>query len=199
MEKTIQCFIEFLKEKLPVSLQVITENGSILLKNVPNIAPSAYLHSLYAPLNSKDLSELEAAISYSLPEELKQLYQTVNGIDLFCGTLYLYGLRKDNARTVLATVQQPFDISLPNNTSFGYHINKAVYIGAYKYDGSVIGYEIDTGKIFRQSKSDKKILNRWNDLNEFIYSEFDRLSTLVDENGSKQEGVKSTVPDSQLH
>jgi len=106
----------------------------------------------------------------------------------------LYGLRKDNARTVLATIQQPFDISLPNNTSFRYHINKAIYIGGYKYDGSIIGYEIKSGQVFRQSKLDKKVLNRWDNLNEFIFSEFERLSSLIDVNGNKREGVKSTVP-----
>ena len=199
MKNTIKEFLEKLKEKLPDGLQFITENGSILLKNVPHIAPKAYLHSLYAPLEAKELHELEATISYPLPEELKQLYKIVNGIDLYCGTLYLYGLRKDNARTVLATIQQPFDISLPNNTSFGYHIKKAIYIGGYKYDGSVIGYEIESGQIFRQSKSDKNVLNRWSNLNEFIFSEYERLSTLIDLNGNKQEGVKSTVPDSHLH
>ncbi|WP_111978706.1 SMI1/KNR4 family protein [Algibacillus agarilyticus] len=192
-------FIRLLKEKYIDSPNITTENGSVLLRNVPDIAPKAYLHSLYAPLDESEIEDLEAQISYALPEELKQFYMTVNGLDFYCGTLYMYGLRKDKARTVLATIQQPFDIAMPNNTSFGYHISRAIYIGAYKYDGSVVGYDIDNGKVFRQSKSNKEILNQWADLHEFIYNEYDRLFKLIDVNGNKQKGVKSTVPERLIH
>ena len=150
-------------------------------------------------ISKNELKELAALVSYPLPETLKAFYMTVNGLALFGGAINLYGLRKDRARTVLATIQQPFDIGMPNNTGFVYHIKGVIYIGSYQCDGSLIGYNTADGSIFRQMKTDKKVLNEWTDLDTFISNEYDRLATLIDEEGNDMEGATSTVPAQHLH
>ena len=172
-------FVESLKARFAGPLQKITDNGSCLLKNTPDIAQLAHLHSLYAPLSKSELEEFAALVSYPLPEALKAFYMTVNGLALFGGAINLYGLRKDRARTVLATIQQPFDIGMPNNTGFVYHIKGVIYIGSYQCDGSLIGYNVTDGT--------------------FISNEYDRLATLIDEEGNDMEGATSTVPAQHLH
>ena len=194
--------IKQIKDKHSNDENLITDNGSTLLVNIPQIAPMAYLHSFYSGLNESEIEQLQALIAYPLPKELKSFYMLFNGLRLFGGALSFYGFRPNKVRTIMATLEQPIDIELVNITTFDYHITNSVYIAYYQDDGSIVGYSLENGKIFRQSKSDKVILNSWNSLEEFIQLEYNRLSTLIDDEGCEKAGVTSTTPsisDSKIH
>lgn len=187
-------FVDALTSEFTEEQKVVTSNGSTLLKNVPKVAPKAYLHYLFSPLGEKQINYMEGELAYSLPEELRAFYRQMNGLKLFGGAMYLNGLRTDSARTVEANNQQPFDILLPNSLNHAYHIPNTIYLGAYKFDGSVIGYNVADGSIHRQLKTDKVRLNTWASMSEFLDSEYRRLKTLFDEDGLKKEGVTATTP-----
>lgn len=171
-----------------------TSNGTILLKNVPQVAPLAYLHYLYSPLSKEQVDSLEEKFAYQLPEEIRRFFQEMNGINIFSGSLYINGLRTDLSRTTEAVIQQPYDIVFPNLQGHDYRLKNIIYLGAYGYDCSLIGYNVEDGSIHRQLKTSKEKINNWRSITEFLSMEYLRLQGLVDENGIKKHGWESTIP-----
>ncbi|KZN60046.1 hypothetical protein N474_25250 [Pseudoalteromonas luteoviolacea CPMOR-2] len=174
--------------------KVETENGSTLIKNIPVVAPRAYLHAVYRALSDDDIGVVEADVGITLPDELKCFYKSSNGLKLFGGAISLYGLRDDNSRSIDSSLQQPFDIVMPNALGHNYRVPNTIYIGSYKDDGSIIGYNLKTGAIHRQLKTDTFKINHWTSLSDFLNQEYKRLSGLYKEDGLQCEGVTDTTP-----
>lgn len=176
-----------------------TSNGTILLKNIPQVAPLAYLHYLYSPLSKEQVDSLERNFAYQLPEEIRQFFLEMNGVNIFNGSLYINGLRTDLSRTTEAVIQQPYDIVFPNLQGHEYHLKNTIYLGAYGYDCSLIGYNVEDGSIHRQLKTNKEKISNWRSLTEFLAMEYLRLQELFDENGIKKEGAASTIPPTYIN
>lgn len=195
---TNKTFFKNFKDKLinmyPEEDRFFTDNGSVLLKNVPMVAPMAYFHYIFSPMSEKQVDSLETVMAYPIPEEIRLFFLEMNGLKIFCGTLYINGVRTNSARTAEANNQQPFDIVLPNSLAHGYHVPNTIYLGGYKCDGSIVGYNIEDGSIHRQLKTNKEKLNVWPSLPAFLDSEFFRLQALFDQNGLKKESVNATTP-----
>ncbi len=85
------------------------DNGTVLVANAVYVAPFAYLHEIYAPLNNSEIDLLEKELGVNFPEELRNAYLEFNGVSLFINTIYIYGLRNGYQRSIEDS-RQPYDI-----------------------------------------------------------------------------------------
>lgn len=68
----------------------VLKQGVLLLGHTPSIAPAAYCHTLYPPLEQSQLVK-SFANGAVLPELLLQIFQAMNGATLFWGALEIWG------------------------------------------------------------------------------------------------------------
>ena len=72
--------------------------GVVLIGHVPHVAPEAYMHVLYPPLDASQIASIENAIARQVPVELKTFYQRLNGVQLFTYAMWVNGLRRSCVR-----------------------------------------------------------------------------------------------------
>ena len=174
------------------------DNGTELIGRVPHIAPQAWLHAIFAPLNHKQIILLETDMQTSIPLVLKEFYLLNNGLDLFSSSISFYGLRTSYERKGDA-VWQPFDIILPNTYGRSDDSNMdELCFGGYGFDGSDLYINTITLKVYRRMPESSVILNTWNSFEEMVLSETERLFKLFDEKGKNKYSIESTVPISQI-
>ena len=112
-------------------------NGTRLIGHVPQIAPLAYLHSVFQPLQPEQLVQVEAAIERRLNQSLIDLYIKANGVQIFSGSLNINGLICSLDRSINSTLSQPFDISTANSFERPQDAeNDMIFFGSYKQDGA---------------------------------------------------------------
>lgn len=160
-------------------------NGTILICKVPHVAPEAWFHEIYAPpLNENEIKHISDSVNMELPEDYIQLLREHNGINAFSDNLRVFGLRKSYVR-VGDEVYQPYDVISFNNERKQYMPNSWFLIGNYRYDGSLIAYNLSENKstILRCDENTLNILNTWQSLYDFLNKEIHRLSVMFDEKG----------------
>jgi len=176
-------------------------NGTIQICNIPSIAPEAWLHDIYAPLNDEQIKELQKKVELQLPNDYIEFLKYCNGINLFFDSLRVRGLRtKMNYRSGELAVQ-PYALEqnqlylTTRNTSF-------LCVGSYDYDGSNIAFNLDEGtnnnKIYRCERWKPIILNEWPDLWTWLYEEVQRLSNHFDDKGIRLDKSIPTIPESEV-
>jgi hypothetical protein len=170
------------------------DNKTELIGHVPHVAPQAWLHKIFAPLQEKEIDFLESEMKVDIPPVLEVFYFFNNGLGLFSSSLSFYGLRTSYERTGDA-VWQPFDIILPN--TFGRADDSSMnqlYIGSYDYDGSRLYIDNLTMKVYRCSRESSKPLNEWPSFEEMLLSETRRLDNLFDVEGKMKDAMQPTIP-----
>jgi len=176
-------------------------NGAIQICNVPSIAPEAWLHEIFPPLNDEQINELQKKVKLQLPNDYIELLKYCNGINLFFGSLCVRGLRSQmNYRSGDLAVQ-PYALEqdqiylTTKNTSF-------ICVGSYGYDVSHITFDLDEGidnnKVYRCERRKPVILNEWPDLWTCLYDEVQRLSNHFDDMGVRLDKSIPTIPESQV-
>lgn len=168
-------------------------NGSELIGRAKFIAPFAYLHSLYAPLNEKDILMMEEKLKFVFPMSIRNFYQSFNGLKLFNTALNFYGLRTSTSRSVDAS-RQPFDIFTVNvDERIAGAGNNLLFIGGYSWNKSKLYIDINTERVFFCSSESATPLLQWDSFDIMLQSEIDRLIDLHSEEG-KNIPFKPTVP-----
>ncbi len=169
-------------------------NGVRLIGHIPHVAPEAYFHVTYPPLNNTQIDSLEEAIGRELPFELHAFYHKTNGIKLFGYSLSIDGLRKSYVRTG-DEAWQPYSIITPNTLERPPHADEAlVFFGGYRGDGSRLCMTPHSSVVYRCEFGTARVLNKWSSFDEMLTSELNRLSTLFDEKGRKIDADAPTVP-----
>ncbi len=163
-------------------------NGAILIGHVPHVAPEAWLHELYPPLNFSDIEQLSMKIQRKIPVALVELYSVTNGLSMFSGSLSIDGRRGLNIREGDG-VWQPFDLIVPNTLERPNDGDSdAIFFGGFRKDGSQLFIKSDASIVYRCERwKAKKVLSQWLDLPTMLLSEFERLSKLFDTGGRKIE------------
>ena len=163
------------------------EDGTYLIGKVPHVAPKAWLHAIYPPMQGE--------LSIQVPSLYLQFLKQINGASLFSGTLDLFGKRNNYNRDEIS-VWQPFDIVKPN-TIERLHDAKPDYFffGFYDWDGSLLYFD-EKNKIHRCSSDSSIPLNTWSSFSDFLKSEMSRISLLFDENGREIDENVPTCPTS---
>jgi hypothetical protein len=165
-----------------------------LLQKTPHIGSDAYLHAFYDGLTDAEISELEKSIGREIPSELKAFYKEYNGLDLFSGSISIFGLRKNHARDVSAT-WQPYDLRTPNIDERPMDATSdMVFFGAYDWDGSYLFVRSDGTNIYRCERDSCKPINSWESVETFLSAETIRLNSLFDASGQQINPDQPTTP-----
>jgi hypothetical protein len=173
--------------------------GVELIGHVPCMAPQAYLHVLFPPLNDEKIEEIETNIGHILPSDLKDFYGYSNGIMLFASGLYVDGLRRNFARRGDES-RQPFSIITPNTHERPVDSpDSLVFFGGHECDGSLLGMFPDSPEVFRFAPCSVKVLNEWPSFDAMLLSEIRRLSLLFDAQGRKINEHAPTKPTEAGH
>ncbi len=159
-------------------------DGSKLVGKAPHVAEQAWLHSLFAPINEKEIKELELQMGRKIPDTYKEfLILGYNGIRLFVTEFSLYGLRKQLGRTIEASVQ-PFSILTPNGIERPKNaLDSYFFIGGYGEDGSKIYLDTKTDKVHYCKRNDATSIVEWKSFDKMLESEVDRIFSLFDKKG----------------
>lgn len=171
----------------------VLENGTTLICKVPHIAPEAWFHIIYPPIQLHQINEIEKELSVSLPADLKEFLLITNGINIFSDSLSIYGKRNSYVREGDEAIQ-PYDLALHHSEVQSYISNKYLVIGSYSWDGSHILIDLETNNIYRCEEYSNNILNSWPNLETFFFEETKRLTKLFDENGIEYDEDSPTTP-----
>ena len=173
----------------------IYDDGTILVGHVPAQGELAYLHALYGPLSDSEIEFLEEKIKRKLPERLRLFYQRHNGCHLFLQNLFVYGLRRSWKRSDLDLMSRnPFDIYIPAMTTTPCSLSGQGFAISGYDDKSIVFIETDGSVMRMSSDRDKQCLNQWHCFDDWLFSEFDRLSKFFDEYGNSALGQAELVP-----
>lgn len=172
------------------------DNGSILLGHVPHVAPEAWLHQLYCPLNTLEIDELESRVKVTIPKSFREFLGFANGAGLFSASLSIFGKRTSYARTG-DEAWQPFCIVTANTFERpSYALTSQIVVGSYRSDGSLVLVDGKSERVTRCKSRSKKILNTWPDLSTMLTLEVIRLAELFDSNGRRLSTTATTpIPD----
>ncbi|MEQ9305072.1 MAG: SMI1/KNR4 family protein [Marinoscillum sp.] len=163
------------------------ENGTRLIAEAKFIAPMAYVHSVFKSLNNVPF-EIEKNLDISLPLEIQEFYQFYNGLTIFNGAFYLFGLRSNNIRSVDEAQSQPFSILTSNRT-----VKNILVIGGYSWNGSRVIYDLADNTIALTPQKSDDVLLRWENMNAMLQDVILRLSKLHTADG-KNIPLRPTVP-----
>lgn len=108
-ETNVSQLLEKIRVKYSTCGERILTNGTILVCSAPEIAPQAWLHQFYPPMEPEQLIFVEDHLGQALPSEIKDFYQQNNGIGLFGYKIEIWGKRRSYKRTG-DDMWQPFDI-----------------------------------------------------------------------------------------
>ena len=165
---------EFLLKKcLPYKAlgKKILNDGTELFGNDKNIAPQAWLHQIYPPLNKDEINSIEIMIGLVLPNSLADFYYEMNGFSIFIRRLSIDGLRKDFSISVEAS-WQPFSIETVNKKERPLNAKKEdVFIGFYSENGNLLYINSKDERVFSCTVDDAIPLKTWNNFKDFFVDE----------------------------
>lgn len=174
-------------------------------------------HSYFTPLDDLQIEKLQKDVNdaqksdYVFPEWYKTFLKTTNGMNLFFGSISLYGeqtpiinhpkygrietlLERENPNWMA-----PYNLRYTNSVKYNLEAqNRWLVIGSYKYDGTQIVWDYKTKKIeamyalpatisvkslkkMEESDYEKMIITEWKDFETFFTQETERLSSIFNE------------------
>ena len=168
--------------------------GGKLLGHIPHVAPEAWLHEVFAPLNDKNLNQIEMEIKKPIPFVFREFLKKVNGLMLFSCSLSIYGYRVGFARSGEA-VWQPFSLVTPNTIERPKDAKESLFcIGGYGWDGSRLYIDGATLKVFRAERRSTAPINEWNTFEDMLVAETARIALLFDDKGHRLVASEPTTP-----
>ena len=175
-----------------------SDNGALMYGHVPHVAPEAWFHIRFPPLDAAALAELEKRLRRPIPESYRELLQLTNGLHLFSGALTLDGLRRDYSRK--SSIREPFDLGDPNVLERPRAADPSWFIfGFYKADGSSAYIDPVDGRVYRGSPDmTQPRLNQWASLDTFLADEVRRLGRHFDGQGRRLDPSRPTTPDPEI-
>lgn len=168
-------------------------DGSVMIGRAPHIAPQAWLHRIYRPLNMEEINLLEKGIGKRIPGPYKEFLKHSNGLGIFNTTFCLYGLKISYDR-LNQEINEPFDIVDPNKYAAPVIAPTELVIGGYDWDDSLLLIDQESGLVSLRSNKEQDLLYEWSSFNEMLEWEVKRLFTLFDDNGKEKDKNQSTLP-----
>jgi hypothetical protein len=156
---------------------VVNEMGTRLIGHSPAIAPKAYRHVIFQPLDDHDMADFTNKIGRPVPAQLKSLLSLANGMMIFSGSIRVLGFIPVQKKGEVTVHNYPSNILVPNVSA---RINGLtvgdVVIGWYKNDGSyVVAHE--AGSVTRYDVlGNGEGIQSWTDIDTWFISEVTRLS-----------------------
>lgn len=151
--------------------------GTRLIGHAPDIAPKAYVHVVYAPLDESELQELCARLERPVPTQFKEFLTCANGLLIFLDEIRVMGYVPLKRRGDTSIHNYPPSLMVPNVSARLKGLSDgAVAIGFYQIDGSYVAIE-KSGLVVRfDAKGDAGAIQKWPDFDTWLISEISRLS-----------------------
>jgi hypothetical protein len=176
---------------------VETESAFFRTK-VPQVAPEAYLHTIYKPAPESLVTEVSRQLKF--PTAVLDFYHHWNGANLFVNVLAVFGCVPSGAllnRTERFKLP-PFDLLEVNRELAGkLSGTKLIALAAYGFDGSLVCVDPTGGEIVcfvGENISSERI--RWKSIDEWLETEIGRIAFLFDERGNRLVGKEQLLPTS---
>lgn len=171
-----------------------TSNGTVLYGKAPHVGSEAYLHAVFPSCPESGLERIEANVGMPLPPALRSFVKLSNGLDVFVGTLSIFGWRENFKRTVEAVQSQPFSIITPNTIERPQWIEPTHWIfGRYNWDGTAVCLGRGAA-VTARAPGTGEIRRTWKSLDDFLKTEAQRLRGLFDDQGREIDEESSTLP-----
>ena len=118
-----------------------------------------------------------------------------NGLNLFLGTLSIFGYRTNFSRIPSEAVQQPFDLLTPNIKERPKNAKDTYFFfGSYDWDGSQLYIDTTNNHVYLAERYILEKKYEWSSFEDFINSEIPRICSLFDDNGEAINTDVSTLP-----
>lgn len=149
------------------------ENGTILIGHDPTVAPKAYRHIVYAPLESEAEQELVNRSTRCLSTCVLEFLRSANGMMLNFGDLRVLGYVPVNRNAKNTIHNYP-----PNIIAANYDVKDtdSLRVGYYKKRNSYVILSGDGEVRFDDRESRTKQQSVWADYRSWIISESQRLA-----------------------
>lgn len=168
-------------ENLKFPQEVVPNGATIWYNTNSDSCINKILHRRYAPLSDMEIATLQNEINtlyhtqLRFPDWYKDFLKKNNGVSLFFGAISLFGMQVINRLD--PKHETPFSLYVENlskNRKLGKNV---LIIGSYGYDNTSIAIDTlcATSKIFCVYHETNKIICEWNNFDEFIKEELDRL------------------------
>lgn len=172
----------------------VMSNGTVLYGKAPHVGEEAWLHGVFSSCPHSGLDEIEQKTGKSLPAILRKFLLAANGLEIFSGTLSLYGWRENCSRTVEDVLSQPYSIITPQVEERPRWLPEDCWIlGSYDWDGTVVCLDGRNSVTARCVDSGDAVCE-WKTLNAFLQGEAKRLPELFDDFGVPLDDDASTLP-----
>jgi hypothetical protein len=183
--------VAILERATPLGVRSL-DNGTKLIGHVPHVAPQAWLHVMFSPLNEEQVCNLEQTLQRNIPPDYREfLLSFGNGLCAFSDNLSLYGLQLISRSG--DNMWQPFPLDTPNFYERPPDASEqAFFIGGYEQDGSLL--YLEKGQVFRCNRNAATPLNKWPSFKEMLVAEVKRISTLFDDEGRLKDADAITTP-----
>lgn len=157
----------------------VSDSGAIFLGHMPEVAPKAYLHVIYPPIDEKSILELNEILKPAiLHSSLIDFFRFANGMNLFFKKGFrVFGYVSAEKRVSEGFFDYPDDILHANGDIRikGSESNE-ITIGWYLADSSYVNLD-ECGRVVRFNPSNpKKIIQCWPDIKSWLISEIERLN-----------------------
>lgn len=208
----IKQFIENEKERRQIIVDEYENGYKYRVKN--DKFKSRVFHSVFKPLSDSQIDKLQNDVNsvqhanYIFPKWYRAFLKVTNGINMFMGTIVLYGeqtpmtnhskyglieacLERDNPNWMA-----PYNLRFTNSVKLNCDLqNRWLVIGCYGYDGTQIAWDYKKNKIvamyclpvtisirklrkMTESDYEKMIICEWDTFESFFTSETDRISNI---------------------
>ena len=161
-----------------------TNDGADLIGRALHVAPQAWLHQIFPPLNFAGERKLAADVSGFASSRAREVLREFNGCILFSSNLYLLGRRTSYDRS--GSVHQPWDIYSSNALNQHHEVpSGALVIGGSNclYHGVTITETEDRRVEAYDRVSPYRKLFEWASVDDWLFAEIGRLARLFDDQG----------------
>jgi hypothetical protein len=170
--------------------------------HVPWVAPLAYLNIIFKPAPNEVLSDVARRLN--MPAPLIEFLGHQNGVILFSGALYVYGVhcprqlldRQDPFSRL------PFNIELEDYDRLPFDPDRFLRFGGYGFDGSTVCIDRTDCHVYLFKTGTVSLLPNpsaaWHSIEEWLTEEITRLLVLFDEKGKRLVDESLTLPGSGI-
>jgi hypothetical protein len=177
--------------------QVLETDLAIRIKNLHWIGPLAYFHVVYRPVSSLLVAEVGQRLKF--PNSLRAFYQACNGMDLYAGTIRLFGCVEKGTPLDRSDPLSlpPLSITDMNQQFVSPRYSREVLsIGTYSYDRSLLCIDRQSERVTCYRGEDLRYERKsWPTIEDWLVSEQTRLSFLFSPDGRLLGTERLGLPD----
>ncbi len=170
-----------------------SQEGGFFIGKAPHRGIRAWQNRIYPKISMTEIEIMENEMHRQIaPSYIRFLTSFSNGLDIFNGTLALYGYRYSFRRDETHD-QQPFNLVWIKREKPWNSTDDMFFIGTYNWDYSFL-YVTPDQKVHICHREDATSLFTWDSIEDMLLSEIKRIYTLFDDRGVAIDPKHPTTP-----